>query len=457
MREGRNRLVLGPGWPKVLGHDFAGEVIATGPRAKRFQVGDAVYGMQGLAMGRLCHAHARGRSASWRPKPASLSFEEAAALPMTSLTSLQVLRNIVGVQAGQHLLVNGASGGVGSAAVQLGKILGAEVTGVCSARNTDAGAQPGRGPRHRLRARGLHGERTHAMTWSTTAWATARSAECKGVLAPRGVFVSVTTDALKLVTGPVCNLFRRQRDTQILVAMPARERPRCGSPSRWRRAAIAPSWTGASRSPTFAQRTSTARRAERAARSPSRCRERRPPMTNPSPASSKWSWRKRLLVGALATFAVMQLVPYGRDHENPPMGAEPAWDSPETRALFMTSCGGLPQSRHALALVHAHRPGFLVGGARRGRGARALQRVRLAGRGRRCRRGRRGVRRGGDATGHLPPPARRGGLEPRRTRGAADWPAGHLRRGRSAPLRPSRATAGCAAVTRVAAARPCDP
>ncbi|MBK6811436.1 MAG: heme-binding domain-containing protein [Sandaracinaceae bacterium] len=62
-------------------------------------------------------------------------------------------------------------------------------------------------------------------------------------------------------------------------------------------------------------------------------------MTNPSPASSKWSWRKRLLVGALATFAVMQLVPYGRDHENPPMGAEPAWDSPGTRALFMTSCG----------------------------------------------------------------------------------------------------------------------
>lgn len=65
-------------------------------------------------------------------------------------------------------------------------------------------------------------------------------------------------------------------------------------------------------------------------------------MTEPSPASSpppKWSLRKRVAVGAFAVFAVMQLVPYGRDHENPPMGAEPAWDSAQTRALFMTVCG----------------------------------------------------------------------------------------------------------------------
>ena len=103
MREGRNRLVLGPGWPKVLGHDFAGEVLATGPRAKRFHVGDAVYGMQGLAMGAYAtHMLVSERIAA--AKPASLSFEEAAALPMTSLTSLQVLRNIVRVRAGQHLL-----------------------------------------------------------------------------------------------------------------------------------------------------------------------------------------------------------------------------------------------------------------------------------------------------------------------------------------------------------------
>lgn len=62
-------------------------------------------------------------------------------------------------------------------------------------------------------------------------------------------------------------------------------------------------------------------------------------MTNASPASPKWSWRKRFFVGALVTFALLQLVPFGRDHENPPMGAEPAWDAPRTSALFMTACG----------------------------------------------------------------------------------------------------------------------
>ena len=152
-------------------------------------------------------------------KPASLSFEEAAALPMTSLTALQVLRNIVRVQAGQRLLVNGASGGVGSAAVQLGKILGAEVTGVCSARNTEL-------------VRGLGAD--HVIDYEQGDFAAADAtydvvfdcvgnrtlSDCKGVLAPRGAFVSVTTNALKLLTGGLLNFFRGQRDTQILVAIP---------------------------------------------------------------------------------------------------------------------------------------------------------------------------------------------------------------------------------------------
>lgn len=218
MRDGRNRLVLGPGWPKVLGHDFAGEVIAKGPRAKRFQVGDAVYGMQGLAMG----AYATHLLVSERivaAKPESLSFEEAAALPMTSLTALQVLRNIVGLEPGQRLLVNGASGGVGSAAVQLGKILGAEVTGVCSARNTEL--VRGLGADHVIdyeQGDFTAGDATYDVVFDCVGNRTL--SECKGVLAPRGVFVSVTTNALKLLTGGLLNLFRGQRDTQILVAIP---------------------------------------------------------------------------------------------------------------------------------------------------------------------------------------------------------------------------------------------
>ena len=219
MREGRNRLVLSRRWPKVLGHDLAGEVVAKGPRAKRFEVGDAVYGMQGLSMGAYA-THAVVDEKTFAEKPASATFRDAAALPMISLTSLQVLRDIAGLEAGQKLLVNGASGGVGSAAVQLGKILGAEVTGVCSARNVEL--VRGLGADHVVdygEEDFTHGSETYDVVFDCVGNLT--FAHCARVLAQRGVFVSVTTNAAKFVTGRVCNLFRRQRDTQILVALPS--------------------------------------------------------------------------------------------------------------------------------------------------------------------------------------------------------------------------------------------
>lgn len=219
MREGRNRLVLSPRWPKVLGHDLSGEVIAVGPRAKRFGVGDAVYGMQGLSMGAYA-THAVVDETTFAKKPDSTTFREAAALPMISLTSLQVLRNIARLEAGQRLLVNGASGGVGSAAVQLGKILGAEVTGVCSARNVEL--VRGLGADHVVdygQEDFTQGEVRYDVVFDCVG--NLSFAQCRRVLTPRGVFVSVTTNAAGFVTGRVCNLFRSQRDAQILVALPS--------------------------------------------------------------------------------------------------------------------------------------------------------------------------------------------------------------------------------------------
>lgn len=221
MREGRNRMVLGPGWPKVLGHDLAGEVIAVGPRVKRFAVGDAIYTMQGLGMGAYA-THALVPEKSAARMPASLSFLEAAALPMTSLTALQVLRNIAKLQPGQKLLVNGASGGVGSSAVQLGKILGAEVTGVCSSRNLEL--VRGLGVDHVLNYEEgdfVASGATYDVVFDCVG--NRSLADSKAALAPKGVFVSVTTNAGKLVSSTVCNLFRSQRETQILVAIPSQK------------------------------------------------------------------------------------------------------------------------------------------------------------------------------------------------------------------------------------------
>lgn len=219
MREGRNRAVLFGGWPKVLGHDFAGRVVATGPRASRFRVGDSVYGMQGLAMG----AYATHLAVSERivaSVPPGLTLEEAAALPMTSLTALQALRNVARLQSGQRLLVNGASGGVGIAAVQLGKIFRATVTGVCSVRNVDLVRELGADA---VIDYGEHdfarGDAQYDVILDCVGNKTFR--ECERVLAPRGVFVSIATNVGRVIAGTVANLFRRRRDTQLFVAIPS--------------------------------------------------------------------------------------------------------------------------------------------------------------------------------------------------------------------------------------------
>jgi len=117
-----------------LGADIAGTVEAVGSNIMLFKPGDEVFGDVG-AGGYAEYVCASEKRLAL--KPASVSFEEAAATPMAALTALQGLRNKGKIQAGQKVLVNGASGGVGTFAVQIAKALGAEVTGVCGTRNVD--------------------------------------------------------------------------------------------------------------------------------------------------------------------------------------------------------------------------------------------------------------------------------------------------------------------------------
>ena len=122
---------------EILGSDIAGRVETVGKNVKQFKLGDEVFGdisaggWGGFAEYVCAHEDALVL------KPANLSFEEAAAVPMAAVTALQGLRTKGQIQPGQKVLINGASGGVGMFAVQIAKAFGAEVTGVCSTRNLD--------------------------------------------------------------------------------------------------------------------------------------------------------------------------------------------------------------------------------------------------------------------------------------------------------------------------------
>jgi NADPH:quinone reductase-like Zn-dependent oxidoreductase len=132
------RLVMGFSKPKkqILGSEFAGEIEAVGQAVTRFKVGDPVFGYRGMNLGANAEYLCMPEAGLVALKPANASYEEAAAIPYGALTALNLLRK-VNIQPGQKVLINGASGGIGSGAVQLAKYYGAEVTGVCGTPRLD--------------------------------------------------------------------------------------------------------------------------------------------------------------------------------------------------------------------------------------------------------------------------------------------------------------------------------
>jgi NADPH2:quinone reductase len=144
MRSGESllgRMILGLKKPRekyrILGLELAGEVEAVGKNVKRFREGDQVYGFTGFSPGAYAEYKCMSEAGSLAVKPSNMTYEEAASIVDGATTALFFLKNKAHIKKGEKVLINGASGSMGTAAVQLAKYFGAEVTGVCSSANVE--------------------------------------------------------------------------------------------------------------------------------------------------------------------------------------------------------------------------------------------------------------------------------------------------------------------------------
>lgn len=178
--------LMARGEHKIPGVDVAGEVVSVGAKVTQFRPGDAVFG----SAWRACAEYVCTTEDKLVPKPARLSFEQAAAIPVAAYTSLYALRHYGQVRPGQTVLINGASGGVGTMAVQIARALGADVTGVCSTRNLDLVRSIGA---HHAIDYTLEDFATMARTWDVVVQVAGNrtNAEIRQALAPRGIGVLV--------------------------------------------------------------------------------------------------------------------------------------------------------------------------------------------------------------------------------------------------------------------------
>ncbi len=220
IRDGRFKMMTGRTPPKVLGVDYAGVVVEVGKEVSTFQVGDEVFGMlDGFRTREGSYAeYIKAKPAGMSLKPKNLTFDEAASLPLVSLTAYQALVELGDLQGGEQVLINGATGGVGSAAVQIAKAFGAEVTAVCRSQNCYFAQELGASRVIDYTQEDPHrSERPYDVIFDTVG--NLDFGRCKSILKEDGLYVSTDAPVSLLILSPLANLLRRKK-MKILLSRP---------------------------------------------------------------------------------------------------------------------------------------------------------------------------------------------------------------------------------------------
>ena len=202
--------------PFIIGDDLAGVVVDKGAKVRRFEVGDEVYGMNMRLKTTACAEYALIGQKYISRKPANISFEEAASVPLAAQTALQAFQ-MGGLKQGDKVLIIGASGGVGTFAVQIAKAMGATVTGVSSGRNTDLVTRLGADQVIDYTKEDYqYGENDFDMVFDATSYESLSS--CSSLLKSDGIYVTTGgngTAHLNLIKDKL--LYRKQKSRVVIV------------------------------------------------------------------------------------------------------------------------------------------------------------------------------------------------------------------------------------------------
>ena len=215
---GEMKLMSGSTFPKSVGIDFSGVVEQTGSAVTRFKTGDAVIGLLDVFKGGALADYVAVNQTDIALKPATISFEQAAALPLTGLSALQIIDQLAAVGPNQDVLINGATGGVGVFAVQIAKKRGASVTAVVSPKGVAQAKKWGADTvvDYTKQPIKLLNQKFDAVIDLSTKLS---FSEAKRLMKPRAVFVSTLPSPLALITSFISNLFSGQK-RKILIVKP---------------------------------------------------------------------------------------------------------------------------------------------------------------------------------------------------------------------------------------------
>lgn len=215
IRSGKLMIMTGIKPPKILGADYAGIVAEVGSGVSTYKVGDHVWGKVNSYKGGTYAEYLRVKPEDVAVKPEKFSFEEAASIPNVGLTAYQAMVHKGGLKAGQKVMVNGCSGGVGLAGLQIAKALGCEVTGVCSSRNIDLARSMGADHVIDYTKEDVL-SRKEAYDIFLDAVASQSFITARRTLKPGGVYITTVPTPLTEV-GPLLNMLSSKKVEKIMV------------------------------------------------------------------------------------------------------------------------------------------------------------------------------------------------------------------------------------------------